>query len=53
MTAAEEAAAQAQLLEAVTATAQGLVRGEGASPKTRPAYIADKVRLAAAMFAST
>ena len=52
MTAAEEAAAQAQLLEDVIATAQRLVKAEKDSSKITPAYIADKVKLAAAMFAS-
>ncbi len=51
MTAAEEAAAQAQLLEDVIATAQRLVKAEKDSSKITPAYIADKVKLAAAMFA--
>ena len=52
MTAAEEAAAQAQLLEDVIATAQRLVKAEKDSSKITPAYIAEKVKLAAAMFAS-
>lgn len=52
MTAAEEATAQAQLLEDVIATAQRLVRAERDSSKITPAYIADRVKLAAAMFAS-
>ena len=52
MTAAEEAAAQAQLLEDVVATAQRLVKAEKDSSKITPAYIAEKVKLAAAMFAS-
>ncbi len=52
MTAAEEAAAQAQLLEDVIATVQRLVKAEKDSSKITPAYIAEKVKLAAAMFAS-
>lgn len=52
MTAAEEAAAQTQLLDDVIATAQRLVKAEKDSTKITPSYIADKVRLAAAMFAS-
>jgi hypothetical protein len=52
MTAAEEAAAQAQLLEDVIATAQRLVKAERDSSRITPAYIADKVTLAAAMFAN-
>ena len=52
MTAAEEAAAQVQLLEDVIATAQRLVKAEKDSSKITPAYIAEKVKLAAAMFAS-
>lgn len=52
MTAAEEAAAQAQLLEDVIATAQRLVKAEKDSSKITPSYIAEKVKLAAAMFAS-
>jgi len=52
MIAAEEAAAQAQLLDDVIATAQRLVKAEKDSSKITPAYIADKVKLAAAMFAS-
>lgn len=52
MTAAEEAAAQAQLLEDVIATAQRLVKAEKDSSKITPAFIAEKVKLAAAMFAS-
>jgi hypothetical protein len=46
------AAAQIQLLEDVIATAQRLVKAEKDSSKITPAYIADKVKLAAAMFAS-
>jgi hypothetical protein len=52
MTAAEEAAAQVQLLEDVIATAQRLVKAEKDSSKITPSYIAEKVKLAAAMFAS-
>lgn len=52
MIAAEEAAAQEQLLEDVIATAQRLVKAEKDSSKITPSYIAEKVRLAAAMFAS-
>jgi len=52
MIAAEEAAAQAQLLEDVIATAQRLVKAEKDSSKITPSYIAEKVSLAAAMFAS-
>ena len=52
MTASEEAAAQARLLEDVIATAQRLVKAEKEKSKITPAYIAEKVKLAAAMFAS-
>jgi hypothetical protein len=52
MTAAEEAAAQAQLLEDVIATAQRLVKAEKDSSKITPSYIAAKVTMAAAMFAT-
>lgn len=52
MIAAEEAAVQAQLLEDVIATAQRLVKAEKDSSKITPSYIAEKVSLAAAMFAS-
>jgi hypothetical protein len=52
MIATEEAAAQARLLEDVIATAQRLVRAESDSSKVTPSFIAEKVRLAAAMFAS-
>lgn len=51
MTAAEEAAAQAELLENVIATAQRLVKAEKDRSRITPAYIAEKVRLAATMFA--
>lgn len=52
MTAAEEAAIQAQLLEDVIATAQRLVKAEKDSSRITPAFIAEKVRLAATTFAS-
>jgi hypothetical protein len=52
MIAAEEAAAQVQLLEDVIATAQRLVKAEKDSSKITPSYIATKVKLAASMFAS-
>jgi len=52
MTAAEEATAQVQLLEDVIATAQRLVKAEKDSSKITPGYIAEKVKMAAAMFAS-
>ena len=52
MTASEEAAAQAQLLEDVIATAQRLVKAEKDKSKITPAFIAEKVKLAAAMFAT-
>lgn len=51
MTAGEEAAAQAELLENVIATAQRLVKAEKDSTKITPAFIAEKVQLAAKMFA--
>lgn len=51
MTAAEEAATQAELLENVIATAQRLVKAEKDKSKITPAFIAEKVQLAAAMFA--
>lgn len=51
MTAAEEAAAQAELLENVIATAQRLVKAEKDPSKITPAFIAEKVQLAAQMFA--
>jgi hypothetical protein len=51
MTAAEEAAAQAELLENVVATAQRLVKAEKEKSKITPAYIAEKVQKAAEMFA--
>lgn len=52
MIAAEEAVAQTQLLEDVIATAQRLVKAEKDSSKITPSYIAAKVKLAAAMFAT-
>jgi hypothetical protein len=52
MIAAEEALAHNQLLEDVIATAQRLVKAEKDTSKVTPAYIAEKVKLAAAMFAS-
>lgn len=51
MTAAEAAAVQAELLENVIATAQRLVKAEKDKSKITPAYIAEKVQLAAEMFA--
>jgi hypothetical protein len=51
MTAAEEAASQAELLENVIATAQRLVKTEKDKSKITPAFIAEKVQLAAMMFA--
>lgn len=51
MTAAEEAAAQAELLENVVSTAQRLVKAEKDKSKITPAYIAEKVQKAAEMFA--
>ena len=51
MTAAEEAAAQAELLENVIATAQRLVKAEKDKSKITPAFIAEKVQLATTMFA--
>ena len=51
MTAAEEAAAQAELFENVIATAQRLVKAEKDKSKITPAYIAEKVQKAAEMFA--
>lgn len=52
MTSAEEAAAQAELLENVIATAQRLVKAEKDKSKITPTFIAEKVQLATAMFAS-
>lgn len=51
MTATEETADQAELLENVIATAQRLVRAEKDPTKITPAFIAEKVQLAATMFA--
>ena len=51
MIAAEEAAAQAELLENVIATAQRLVKAEKDKSKITPAFIAEKVQLAATIFA--
>jgi hypothetical protein len=50
MTAAEDTAAQAELLENVIATAQRLVKAEKDKSRITPAFIAEKVRLAATMF---
>ncbi|TBU96731.1 Z1 domain-containing protein [Phytopseudomonas dryadis] len=52
MTSAEEAAAQAELLENVIATAQRLVKAQKDKSKITPTFIAEKVQLATAMFAS-
>lgn len=51
MTATEEAAAQAELLENVIATAQRMVKAEKDKSKITPAYIAEKVQKVAEMFA--
>ncbi|NWF08863.1 Z1 domain-containing protein [Pseudomonas salomonii] len=51
MTSAEEIAAQVELLENVIATAQRLVKAEKDKSKITPTLIAEKVRLAATMFA--
>ncbi len=51
MTAAEEAAAQAELLENVIATAQRLVKARKDKSNITPALIAEKVSLATAIFA--
>ncbi|RSE90424.1 Z1 domain-containing protein [Achromobacter denitrificans] len=51
MTSKEEAVAQAELLENIVATAQRLVRAEKNPSKITPAFIAEKVQLAAMMFA--
>ncbi|EZQ19509.1 endonuclease [Halopseudomonas bauzanensis] len=53
MTSAEQAAAQAELLENVIATAQRLVKAEKDKSKITPAFIAQQVQLATAMFASS
>jgi len=50
MTSAEETASQVELLENVIATAQRLVKAERDKSKITPTLIAEKVRLAAAMF---
>ncbi len=52
MTAAEEAAAQAELLENIVATAQRFIRAEKDQSKVTPAFIADKVKRVAEMFES-
>lgn len=52
MTTAEDAAAQIALFDDVLATAQRLVKAEKDKSKITPAYIAEKVKLAAATFAS-
>lgn len=52
MTAAEEAAAQAELLGNVIATAQRLVKAEKDKSKITPAFILAKVQLATTMFAA-
>lgn len=51
MTVAEEAVAQAELLENVIATAQRLLKAEKDKSKITPSFIAEKVHLAAMMFA--
>ncbi len=51
MTPAEEAAAQAEQLENVIATAQRLVKAEKDKSNITPALIAEKVKLATTMFA--
>lgn len=51
MTATEEARAQAELLDNVIATAQRLVKAEKDPSKITPGFIAEKVQLAAMMFA--
>ncbi|WP_449431099.1 hypothetical protein [Pseudomonas putida] len=51
MTAAEESVVQAELLENVIATAQRLLKAEKDKSKITPAFIAEKVGLATAMFA--
>ncbi len=51
MTAAEESAAQAELLENVIATAQRLLKAEKDKAKITPAYIAEKVQKATEIFA--
>lgn len=51
MTAAEQGADQAELLENIIATAQRLVKAEKDKSKITPAFIAEKVQLATSMFA--
>ena len=51
MIAAEEIEAHTELLENVIATAQRLVKAERDKSKITPLYIADKVQMAADMFA--
>lgn len=51
MTTTDEATAQAELLENIIATAQRLVKAEKDKSRITPAFIADKVQLATAMFA--
>ncbi|QQB37134.1 Z1 domain-containing protein [Achromobacter deleyi] len=51
MTAAEATAAQAELLENVIATAQRLIKAEKDPSMITPAFIAEKVQLAATIFA--
>jgi len=51
MTAAEEAAGQAELLENVIATAQRLVKAEKDKSKITPAFIVEKVQRATEIFA--
>jgi hypothetical protein len=51
MTESEEATARAELLENVIATAQRLVKAEKDKSKITPAFIAEKVKKAADMFA--
>lgn len=50
MTTIDQAAAEAELLESVIATAQRLVRAEKDRSKITPAFIAEKVQLATKMF---
>jgi hypothetical protein len=52
MTSADDPGARAQLFEDVLATAQRLVKAEKDASKITPSYIAEKVKLAAAMFSS-
>ncbi|GAA4414692.1 Z1 domain-containing protein [Quisquiliibacterium transsilvanicum] len=53
MTAVEDVAAQAELLENVIATAQRLVKAEKDKSKVTPAFIVEKVQMAAAAFAGS